>query len=81
MLFARKKKVHGGDSLAKETHNQSPEKSRVSFHRSLPLLCAHPHDEAPRELHGQVLSVSLLLCVCPIAETCNFPAASTGLRR
>jgi hypothetical protein len=81
ILFLRKEVDHGLDGLAGEIHNQIPEKSHVSFHMSLYLLYGHSHDEAPHELHSHVFFVSLLLSICPAAETCNFPAASTALGR
>ncbi|XP_073913474.1 uncharacterized protein [Castor canadensis] len=58
---AKKRQIHGEDSLAEEAHNQSPEKSHVSFRMSLPLLCANPHYEAPHELKSGVLCVSSAL--------------------
>jgi hypothetical protein len=58
---AKKRQAHGEDSLAEETCNQGPEKSHVSFLMSLHLLCANPHDEAPRELQSGALCVSSAL--------------------
>jgi hypothetical protein len=56
---AKKRQIHGEDSLAEEACNQSPGRSNVTFCMSLPLLCAR--HEAPCELQSGALCVSSTL--------------------